>query len=226
MQVRHEVRVINMRVGKWNLNDTGAGRGERVVRAICRKIFDRPCERGESSYSERSSRNMGRIRGEKHVGRHHICRNVAGHRDIYSYLGIDIKLRGLEGYLLYPRNVTVDLVRHLLYIFRRLSGKAKVYNGTGKVVHRELVRPPYARLREDEDPMEKYIYIGTIFGSDRYEYLGQLLLVLPAYPAAALHEQDIAIQYHIGEWGTRIIICVISSCIMSCNYGTTYFKLC
>lgn len=217
-QVRHEIRIVNLRVGEWNPNDTGAGRGERVVRAICRKIFDRPCERGKSSYSKRSSGNLGRIRGKKHVGRHHIRRNVARHRDIYSYLGIDIKFHWLGGYLLHPRNITVDLVRRFLYIFRRLSGKAKVYNGAGKIVHRELVRPSYAWLREDEDPMEKYIYIGTIFGSDRYEYLGQLLLVFLAHPTATLHEQDIAIRYQIGECRMRIITYVISSCIMSCNY--------
>lgn len=214
-QVRHEIRIVNLRVGEWTPDDTGADRGERVVRAIRHQIFNWPCERGESSYSKRPSGNLGRIRGEKHVGRYHIRRNVARHRDIYSYLGIDIKLHRLGGYLLHPRIVTAYLVPRLLYIFRRLSGKAKVYNGAGEIVHRELVRPSYARLRENEDPMEKYIYIGTIFGPGRYEYLGQLLLVFLAHPTAALHEQDIAIRYQSGECRMRIITCVISSCIMS-----------
>jgi len=136
---------------------------------------------------------MGCIRGEKHVGRHHIRRNVARHRDIYSYLGIDIKLRGVGSYLLHPRNVTVDLVRRLLYIFRWMSGKSEVYNGAGKIVHRDLVWPSPAWLLKDESPVEKYIYIGTIFGSDCYELLRQLLLVLLAYSVAALYEQDITI---------------------------------
>lgn len=127
------------------------------------------------------------------MGRHHIRWNIARHRDIYFYLGIDIKLRGLGGYLLHPRNVTIDLVCRLLYIFRRLSGRAKVYNGAGKIVHREFVRPSCAQHFKGEGSVEKYIYISTIFGSDRYEYLRQLLLVFLAHPTAALHEQDIAI---------------------------------
>lgn len=193
MQVQYKVRAINLRADKWNLDDAGADHGEPPVRVICHKIFDRPRELGESSDSKRSSRNVGRIRGKKHVGRHHIRRNVARHRDIYSYLGIDIKLLGLGGHLLHSRNVTVDLVRRLLYIFRRLSGRAEVYIGGGEIVHRELVWPSVARNRKDEGPVEKYIYIGTISGSDRYEYHGQHLLVFLAHPVAALYEQNTAI---------------------------------
>lgn len=208
MQVRYKVRIVNLRADKWNFNDIGADRGERIVCAILHKICYRSCERSESSYSKRPSGNMGRVRGEKHVGRHHIRRNVARHRDIYSYLGIDIKFRGLGSYLLHSRNATVDLVRCVLYIFRRLPGRTEVHNGAGKIVHRELVRPSYARLLKDEGPMEKYIYIGTIFGSDRYEYLRQLLLVFLAHPITALHEQDIAIRYNIGEC-VGIMTCII-----------------
>lgn len=209
MQVRHEVRIVNLRAGKWNFNDIGSDSGERIVCAIHHKIFNWSCERSESSYSKRSSGNMGCVRREEHVGRHHIRWNVARHRAIYSYLRIDIKLRGLGSYLLHPRNATVDLVCRVLYIFRRLSGRAEVYNGAGKIVHRELVWPSCARLLKDEDPVEKYIYIGTIFGSDRYEYLRQLLLVFLAHPIAALHEQNIAIQYHIGECVIGIMTCII-----------------
>lgn len=149
------------------------------------------------------------------MGRYHIRWNVARHCDIHSYLGIDIKLRGLGGYLLHPWIATVDLVCDFLYIFRRFSGKTKVHIGAGKIVHRELVRPSYARLFKDEDSMEKYIHIDTIFGSGRYEHLRQLLLVLFAHSTAALHEQDIAIRYPIGECVIGIISCIISSCIMS-----------
>lgn len=203
VQVQHEARIVNLRVRKWNPNDSGAARSAGNKRAIHHKIFNWHYERGESTDSKRSCGNMGHIRGEKHVGRHHICRDVVGHRDIYPYLGIDITLRGLGGYLLHPRNFTIDLVRRLLYIFRLLSGGAKVYNGAGKIAHRELVRPPYAWHLKDEGPVEKYVYVGAGFGPDRHEYLRQLLLVFLAHSTASLHEQDIAIRYQIGECEMR-----------------------
>jgi len=157
-----------LRAGERGLNDVGTGFRELTVRTILGEIFNRPRERGESSYSERSLGHMGCVRGEEHVGRYHIRRHVARHRSIYSYLGIDIKFRGLESYFLHPRNVTVDLVRRLLYIFRRLSGRAKVHIGAGEIVHRQFVRPSYARLREDEGPLEEYIHVGAIFGANRH----------------------------------------------------------
>lgn len=102
------------------------------------------------------------------MGRHHIRRHVTRHRDIYSYLGTDITLRGMGSYFLHPRNVTVDLVRHLLYIFRRLSGRAKVHNRAGEIIHCELVRSSCSWFLENENPLEEYIHIGAIFSTNRH----------------------------------------------------------
>lgn len=136
---------------------------------------------------------MGRLRREEHVGRHHIRRNVARHCDIYSQLGNDIKLRGLGSSFLYPRNVAADLVRRLLYILRRFAGTTEIHIGAGEIAYRQFVRPSLARFQKSENTLEKYILIGTVLGPDRYQYLGQFLLVLPAHPDAALYEQDTAI---------------------------------
>jgi len=118
MQIQHEDGTVNLRTGERSLNYIGTDNGRLVVRTIHREIFYRSHERGEFTHSERYSGEMGCVRGEKSVGRHHICRNVARHRGIYSQLGNDIKLRGLGGYFLHSWDVTVDLVRGLLHIFR------------------------------------------------------------------------------------------------------------
>lgn len=136
---------------------------------------------------------MGCVRGEEHVGRHHIRWNIDRHRDIYSQLRHDIKLHRLGGYFLHPWIATVYLVRRVPYILRRLSGGAEVHNGGRAIAHRELVWPSPAHILENESPMEKYIYVGTVSGLGRYQYLGQFLLVLPPHRIAALHEQDFAI---------------------------------
>jgi len=209
MQIQHEDGTVSLRPSERSLNYTGTDNSELVVYAVHCEIFYRSHERGESTYSERYSGKMGCVRGEKSVGRHHIRRNVARHSDIHSQHGNDIKLRGLGSYFLHSWNVTVDLVHSLLHIFRRLSGGAKVHNGAGENAHCDLVRSSTARLLENESTVEKYIHIGTVSGSDRHQYSGQLLLVLFAHAAAALHEQDIAIRHQNGEF--VMIICGIYS---------------
>lgn len=188
MQLQHENRIANLRAGKRVLNDLGADLGEHTGLAVRGEIFDRRGELGESAHSECSRGEMGRLRGEEHVGRHHIRRHVARHGDIYFHLGNDIGLRRLGGDFLHSRCTAVDLVRCLLHILRGFAGGAEVHHERGEITHRQLVRPPFARLQEDEDPVEEHLHVETVLGSDRHQYPGQLLLVLPAHSDAALYE--------------------------------------
>lgn len=188
VQLQHKDRIAGLRVGKRVLNDLGAAHCGHTELAIRGEIFDRRGERGKPTHSERSRGEMGCLRGEEHVGRHHIRRHFPRHGDIHSQLGDDTEFRWLEGDLLHSRDPAVDLVRCLLHVLRGLAGGAEVHLGRGEIAHCQLVRPPFARHRQNEGPLEKYFHIGANVGPDRHQYLGQLLLVLPAYPDAALYE--------------------------------------
>lgn len=204
-----------MRAGEWNLNIAGADHSVVFIRSVHREIFDRSYERGEFADSEHYCRKVGRVRGKEHVDCHHICRDVARHRGIHSYVGTNLTLFGLGGYLLHPRHVTVHLVRRVLYIFRRLAGGSEVHLGARENADRDVVWPPSAHLLKNGRAVEEYIQVEAVSSSDRYQLLGQLLLVLLAHPIAALHEQDIALRHPIGKSVERhiIIIIIIIYCV-------------
>lgn len=54
LQVQHQGRTVSLRVSERIPDDSGTGRGERLERAIHRKIPNRSPKRRESSYSKRS----------------------------------------------------------------------------------------------------------------------------------------------------------------------------
>ena len=204
-QLQHEERVANLRAGQRDPHADGTSVGSRALAAPQPEIPHGRAERREPASGERSRGQVDHLRGEEHVGRHHLRRDIARHRDLHPELWPDTQQPRLGGGLLHSRHAAVDLVRRVLLVLRRQSRNAEVHQREGEGEDRDQLRAPRARVREDGRPVEVYIHVGAVLGADLHQHFRQLLLVLSTDAAAFVHEQDSEVRHHVGKGDLHLI---------------------
>lgn len=188
-----------MRVRERCFDVVGASSSQRATDPLYCEILDGPSERSASTCGERPRWQMGCLRRKKHMVRHHLRWNIAWYRDLHLKFWPDTRLVRMAGSFLHSRYTATDLVCPVLLVFRWQSRNAKVHFWKGKATHCDLLWAQRPWICTYGRSMESHLHVGTLLGTDLYEYFWELLLVFFTHTTASVYEQDTQVRYKIGK---------------------------